>query len=237
MTHELRRRQNGTNNNTTRMSDQDELSLGKGLSATSMLQASPSQAGPAMKLHIPILFTILPSFLQILIKYCLKSLAPKWKPRYLIQIGSYLYKFSDEGSRVPKGSPLPVEDLDVYLLDDLHNGVDGVHHFDSLSVADYQGFFCVATLRKRQYFAVPTAEDATVWVNTLRQARQDAITRRMGHARDQPYPFKYFDSLATSMVKSKDRIRTRIQNSHMREVELTAIGSGSANFMSQGYIS
>ena len=234
MVQDLRRRPNGTAASVAK-ADYDEPYLGKGLSSASMLQASPSQAGPAMKLHVPIFYSILPEFLRTLIRYCFKGLAPTWKPRFLIQIGSYLYKFVDESSRAPKGSPLPVEQIDVYLVEDFHNDVDGVDQCDSSDLGNFEGFFCVATLRKRQYFAVPTADDARVWVNTLRQARQDAVTRRMGHARDQPYPFQYFDSIASSLVDSKDRIRTRIQESQIRELELTTMGTGIGGYMPRGH--
>jgi hypothetical protein len=216
------------------MQEQEPPFLGKGLAASSMLQASPSQAGPAMKLHIPVIYTLLPGFLQRLLARFLKFLAPAWKSRYLIQVGGYMYKFTDESSKAPKGSPLPVEELDVYLLDDLRD-VDGVDDYTTLSLDDYQGFFCVATLRKRHYYAVKTREDALVWVNTLRQARQDSITRRMGHAGDQPYPYHYFDSMASSLVKSKDRIRANIERSSLREMEMTAMGTGGGGPISRGY--
>lgn len=234
MTQELRRRPNGIPTAESK-SDRDESYQGKGLSATSMLQASPSQTGPAMKLHVPILYSILPGFLRSLIRHCFKGLAPSWKSRFLIQVGNFLYKFVDESSRAPKGSPLPVEEMDVYLLEDLYSNVDGIDQHDSLALDNFEGFFCIATLRKRQYFAVQTTDDARVWVNTLRQARQDAITRRMGHARDQPYPYQYFDSLASSLVSTKDRIRTRIQESHLREMELTAMGTGAGSSMPKGH--
>lgn len=233
MAQELRRRPNGTATATAK-ANVDEPYLGKGLAASSMLQAAPSQSGPAMKLHVPILYSILPDFLRTFIRYCFKGLAPTWKPRFLIQIGNFMYKFVDENSRSPKGSPLSVEEMDVYLLEDFHNGVDGVDQCDIPSLENFEGFFCIATLRKRQYFAVPTADDARVWVNTLRQARQDAVTRRMGHARDQPYPYEYFDSIASSLVLSKDRIRTRIQESQLREMELTAMGTGTGSSMPRG---
>ena len=179
-----------------------------------------------MKLHIPIFFTILPGWVQKLIRYFFKFLAPTWKPRYLIQIGGYLYKFNDESSRAPKGSPLPVDELDVHLLDDWHRDVDGIDDVASLTLPDYEGYFCVSTLRKRQYYAVATRDDALVWVNTLRQARQDTITRTMGHARDQHYPYQYLDALGSSLVKSKDRIRAQIEQTTLREMELTTMGTG-----------
>ena len=180
-----------------------------------------------MKLHIPIFFTLLPGWVQKLIRYCFQFLAPTWKSRYLIQLGGYMYKFADESSRAPKGSPLPVDEIDVHMLDHWNTDVDGVVDAATcLALPGYEGYFCIATLRKRQYYAVATREDALVWVNTLRQARQDTITRTMGHARNQPYPYEYFDALGSSLVKSKNRIRSQIEQTTLREMELTTMGTG-----------
>jgi hypothetical protein len=60
----------------------------------------------------------------------------------------------------------------------------------------------------------------------LRQARQEAITRSMGHADHQPYPYQYYDGLAQSLVRSKDRIRRKMHESSMREMEMTRVGAG-----------
>lgn len=198
--------------------------LGKGLSAPSMMQASPSHCGPAMKLHVPIFYHILPGFIQRILMYFCSFWTPKWKPRYLIQLGGYMYKFVHEESRTPKGSPLPVSEMDVRLLDDLSD-VDGIDDYTYLPLApdNCRGFFCVASIRKRHYYAVATREEAVVWVNTLRQAKQDGITRNMGHAKGQPYPYEYFDALAKSMVQSKERIRHSVQESQLREMELASM--------------
>ena len=179
-----------------------------------------------MKLHIPIFYTLLPGWIQKCIRYFLKFLAPTWKSRYLIQIGGYMYKFADESSRAPKGSPVSVDEMDVHMLDDWHKDIDGISDVDSLRLPHYEGYFCISTLRKRQYYAVATREDALVWVNTLRQARQDTITRTMGHARNQVYPYEYFDALGSSLVKSKNRIRAQIEQTTLREMELTTMGTG-----------
>mmetsp|Transcript_18957 Transcript_18957/g.31418 ORF Transcript_18957/g.31418 Transcript_18957/m.31418 type:complete len:274 (+) Transcript_18957:143-964(+) len=245
-TQELRRRTgmtSGTPVNDVNVDETESLSskyyLGKGLSAPSMLKASPSHTGPVLKLHVPIFYTLLPAFLQRFLSYCFQSsssrnkqscwLTPSWKPRYLIQLGSYLYKFNDESSQAPKGSPLFVQELEVYLMDDLADvqGIDDYHSLAPTSKTDNTNYtyICVATLRKRHYYAVPSNEEAHVWVNTLWQARQEAITRTMGHAKHlPPYRYQYFDELAESLVQSKHRIRRKMQESTLREMELTTVG-------------
>ena len=51
---------NNNNNNTNTRS----FEHGAGLSAPSMMKSSPSQSGTALKLHVPLLYAILPAFLQ-----------------------------------------------------------------------------------------------------------------------------------------------------------------------------
>jgi hypothetical protein len=224
-TQELRRRATA---GTAAEEEHDSHYLGKGLSARSMLQASPSQSGPVLKLHVPIFYTLLPAFLQRLVSYCLPFMAPSWKPRYLVQLGAYLYKFTNELGKAPKGSPTSVQELEVYLLEDLRDvqGIDDYHALAPTTDNNDYTYISVGTLRKRQYYAISSKEEAQMWVTTLRQARQEAITRSMGHANNQPYPFQYYDGLAQSLVRSKNRIRRKLHESSMREMEMTSVGVG-----------
>lgn len=232
---ELRRRPGSTSGSSAEENDDGEFEsskyyLGKGLSAPSMLNASPSQSGEVLKLHVPVFYTLLPAFLQRFLSFCFKSFAPSWKSRHLIQLGGYIYRFTSEKSKAPKGSPLPVQEVEVHLLEDLAD-VQGIDDYHSLApnrndLDNEMTYFCIATLRKRHYYAVSTREEAQVWVNTIRLARQEAITRNMGHAKNQPYPYQYFDGLAASLVKSKDRIRRQMHESSLREMELTTVGAG-----------
>ena len=65
-----------------------------------MQSASPQHTGTVQKLHVSPLFTILPHLVQklILTLWCFKFLRPRWETRYLILLGSYLYKFSLTGT-------------------------------------------------------------------------------------------------------------------------------------------
>jgi hypothetical protein len=62
-----------------------------------------------------------------------------------------------------------------------------------------------------------------LWVRSLQEARQETITRNMGHASTMPYPrsWQYFDSLGKGLAKSKERIKQRLEDSRMREMEMT----------------
>jgi hypothetical protein len=92
----------------------------------------------------------------------------------------------------------------------------------------YTSIFIVSTLRRRHYYAVSDNEESLLWVRSLDDARQEAITRNMGHASNVPYPawWKHFDSLGKGLVKSKDRIKERMEMSGMDGMEMTGFSDG-----------
>ena len=67
-----------------------------------------------------------------------------------------------------------------------------------------------------------------LWVRSLHEARQEAITRNMGHATTVPFPssWKYFDSLGKSLVKSKTRLRNRTEELRLKEMEMSEFSEG-----------
>ena len=205
-----------------------------GLTIQSMQAASPQQTGTVMKLHVSPLYTLMPRFMQkwILKFWFLSFLRPSWKPRYLILLGSYLYKFKDDdqhhlSSQQPKGAPVPIDGIDVHLVDGANE--DAVVALTQQQLrSGYTSVFCISTLRKQYYYACVSREEALTWVNGLREARQEAVTRSMGHAARDSYPQKwtYFDSLGANLVNSKDRIRTRIEQSNLRELEMSNLTDG-----------
>lgn len=198
---------------------------GTGLVAKRMIDSSPQHHGVVMKLHIPILYSILPEFLQrfILSISFLSFLAPQWKQRHLILCGAYLYKFKDQAAKTPKGAPFDVESLNFKVI-----GNDSSMPELGYLPPGYTGVFTVSTLRRRHYYAVADAQEASVWARSVKDARQETITRNMGHAGAMPYPqsWSHFDALAKSLVKSKDRIRDRLNEYEMRETEMTMFESG-----------
>lgn len=154
--------------------------------------------------------------------WCFKFLRPHWQSRYLILLGSYLYKFANETGTEPKGSPLHIETLDAHLVDsDFDLGI-AVHSLPP----GYTTVIAVTTLRKKYFYACASHEDAIAWINSLREARHEAVTRYMGHANTDSYPSKwaYFDSLGRSLAQSKDRIRRRMEES--REMEMSSLTEG-----------
>ena len=198
---------------------------GAGLVAKSMIDSSPQQHGVVLKLHVPILYSILPGFLQrIILSFSFLSfLGPTWKQRYLILCGSFLYKFKDQASEVPKGAPFPLETITV---DPIASG-RSLPELGTLPPG-FSSIFSVSTLRRQHYYAVADDEEAIVWIRSIKDARQETITRNMGHAVGMPYSssWKYFDSLGRGLVKSKERIRERMDEYNMREMEMSNFAEG-----------
>lgn len=131
---------------------------GTGLNAKQMIDSAPQQHGTVLKLHIPILYSILPQFIKNIIlsfSFLSKFLGPSWKQRYLILCGSYLYKFNDETSPVPKGAPFDVETLAAATSTTTGGGDDEVQLSEFASIPPgYTAIFTVSTLRRKHYYAV-----------------------------------------------------------------------------------
>lgn len=235
MSHQQLRNRSTMNNNRTASDDNDVLTTrsGAGLSANGMITASPSHHSKVYKLQVPLLFSVLPSFLQKIICSwaCLSFLAPKWKERYLIQIGNYMYRFKSPTSSTPKGAPVPLEMVDARILRSIkEEGVEYVPTPPSVGAV-----IVVSTYKKKQYYGVSSRDEALVWVNSIEQGKQEATRRSMGHAKEMPYPksWQYYDTLGDNYAKSKERIQTKIAESEVREMEMTSFGERGA--LPQGY--
>eukprot|EP00591_Stephanopyxis_turris_P012084 CAMPEP_0195526866 /NCGR_PEP_ID=MMETSP0794_2-20130614/28173_1 /TAXON_ID=515487 /ORGANISM="Stephanopyxis turris, Strain CCMP 815" /LENGTH=216 /DNA_ID=CAMNT_0040657651 /DNA_START=229 /DNA_END=879 /DNA_ORIENTATION=- len=200
-----------------------------GLSAPALLRASPTYNGVVMKLHVPLFFTIIPTFVQraVTSTHWCSCLAPSWKQRTLIVVGKYVYRFKDESADSPKGSPLSLDCLDSHLVG-LRDDIGGLELAFQHLPEEYKAIFSVVTFSKTYYFAVTSHEEAVTWVNSLREAKQEAITRSMGHSRvPVPKDWDYFDSLAKKFAESKESIKTKMAAHRGREMEMSTFQDGS----------
>ena len=209
------------------------------LTIRSMQKASPQHMGYVRKLQVTIFYLLLPRWIQACIWkfWCLSFLRPAWKPRYLILLGSYLYKFKKGGgdwmSQPPNGSPVPLDEIHVHLVDSSSTSSsddDAIVALMKSSGLDASGasVFCISTLRKKYYYACAIREESLEWINTLREARQESMTRTMGHATKDSFPssWTYYDNVGTSLARRKERIRTRLQESNLRELEMSNLMEG-----------
>lgn len=240
MASEIRRRnintasRRGNNEHIVPMTTYDESHL----SASALLAASPIHAGVAMKLHVPVFYSFLPSPIQWLLSmsWCPTSWSPQWKRRYLIVLGGYLYRFKDENSPTPKGAPVTIDNTEARIIS--RGDTSTSNEFNCLLDLLPDGcdtVFEVSSLSKTQYFAVESREEALAWVNSIRQTRQDSITRNMGHSKNVPYPKQWesFDASAKRLQEQKERIKNRMSALDKKEQEMQTLG-GSANM---GYFS
>lgn len=191
----------------------------------------PSQyAGHILKLHTPLVFSVLPHCLQTIVCNfsCFSFLAPKWKPRFIVLLGKYLYKYiNDQPESTPKGSPIPIEMFDFNILDGTTLPISSHDLAIPLSRVP-EGFSVIlelSSLRKKQYYALKDKHEAQALLHSLNQARHEAIKRSMGHAPMESYPasWVYFDKLGDQLLARKERIRKRIESSSFRELEMTPL--------------
>lgn len=235
-----------TNSKESTATQSQRRRLNTGLALRSLQQASPQHMGQVEKLHIPFLYSILPIYLyQYMLKvWCFKLLLlPTWQPRYLIVLGSYLYKFKyntihtdQQEQQQPNGAPVRLDHLNVYLVTSKASSSyeDSIVYLASRKTGSIYPssssscIFCVSTFRKKYYYSCRNHEDAIVWVNTLREASQECIKRNMGHAVSDSYPSNwiYYDCLGQDLVDRKDRIRTKLQQNSLRELEMNQYNDG-----------
>lgn len=233
---QLRQRQRTTHTMTKR-----NTSSPAALSRSALLEASPQQHGLVQKLHVPLFYNILPRFMQ----KCLASvpmlewcICPRWEARYLVLLGSYLYKFEDDGSKRgapshPKGSPLDLSSIEAYTVD--NDTLKNLSLNSDRRPLEAGTVFCVSTFRKQYYYCVSDHEQATVWVNSILEARQEAIKRSMGHAQKDSYPkaWEYYDQLGRNLKNQKERIRIRVERKEFQELEMSQLTEGAP--FSAGY--
>lgn len=183
------------------------------------------------KLHVPLVYTMLPEFLQNRVSpYGTVSylLAPSWKERELILCGSYLYRFLKMTSNSPKGAPVSLQGVQAKIIEEGDDDLDNIG-LDAIIANLPPGIktvFAVNSFGKQRYFATASREDALTWVNSIRQARQEAITRSMGHSKvPTPQSWDYFDERAKALIKKKERIKRRANESTVREFDTGGMGS------------
>lgn len=195
-----------------------------GLRYGAMIEASPQQTGQLLKLGVPALFLLLPTFVkQWVLKWrCLSMLRPTWKSRRLILLGGFLYKFGDSKD---VGSPADLMGMEVSLVESTEAWRLGISECISILPESIRNsVFRVATFRKTYYFACQSREEALVWIRSLHDARHEAIRRSMGHADMGSYSksWEYYDSLGKQATATKDRIRHRMESSNLRELEMSS---------------
>ena len=87
---------------------------------------------------------------------------PKWKKRFFVISGNYVFRFADRDSDVPKGVPLPL---------------------DCSQFAELEGSqFEINIIRKSYILDAGTIEKRAEWLLALKVRKLEAIRENMGHA-------------------------------------------------------
>jgi len=226
------------------------------LSFASLEKASPSQQGKVLKLHVPLFYNLIPSFLLgILVRYCPSSLnvTPSWKERNLVILGNYIYRFYNELSKSIKGSPTSLDGIDAQIFTNQQTTTTGgttASPSPPFQGADFGGVFVkelppfcnavfsIKSIDKTRYYAVETEDEAVTWVNSIRQGRQECIKRKMGHAEHVPYPksWEHYDRVGDQAAKQHKRIKESVARHETRDTEMSIASLGDG-VSARGYYS
>ena len=139
-----------------------------------------------------------------------------------------LKRFKDELAESPKGLPISlqsIEHVEIFSVDPNSRNIAFEHGIlISPLQSSFSSVLVIRMLRKTQYFLLEDSDEASVWINSLRQAKQEAITRDMGHSQI-PYPksWSYFDKLSSELSKRKFKIKQRLERIQCREMEMSTL--------------
>jgi hypothetical protein len=115
---------------------------------------------------------------SLLVYYLPACCGPKWKLRYFVLLGDFLYRFSDEGAPRPKGVPIPIGAVSVRRLE----------HDASLEHVDEDGYspepFCyeIRALLKTYILKAANAAECSEWVRAIQTRKLGSIREGLGHA-------------------------------------------------------
>ena len=214
---------------------------GDALTASFLLKSNPSHYGQVMKLNIPLLYSLSPTWLQRIFRYCPSPLRPTWKKRYMIQIGKYLYRFKIDGAENGngpnpemkiKGTPIPLETILIKPVNKTLFGGLQIDRNEFIALPQdlpsfCDGYFSMTSSGETRYYAVSSKEDANTWTNSIRQGRQANIEKKMNHDRA-PYPesWKYIDRMGEERVERNGRIKKSMKVDERREMEMMQFMDG-----------
>jgi hypothetical protein len=95
--------------------------------------------------------------------YYFPCIFPKWKNRYFILVGNYLFRYSSEHGESPKGVPIPIDSVTV-------------RH------AEEDCCFTVSMIRKVYTMKVASEDECSSWIDAIRERKTTAIRESLGHA-------------------------------------------------------
>jgi len=149
-----------------------------------------------------------------------KCCKPIWKDRYLVMAGGFLFRYSSEQAKSPKGAPIPLANATIFALE------DGINE-NPLRTRSPDGnillhCFIVSTIRNEYVFGTDDEEERDRWITDLTEEKQLAIKESLGHTK----PGKGFKLAKKLGIKIfKEKIGKEMQETaRYRETEMSLLG-------------
>ena len=98
-----------------------------------------------------------------MLAYFLPCFFPKWKTRFLILVGNYLFRYSSEHGDSPKGVPIPIDSVTCRMSEEAN-------------------CFEVSMIRKVYTFRLESEEDCRSWIKAINERRGASIRENLGHS-------------------------------------------------------
>jgi hypothetical protein len=96
-----------------------------------------------------------------ILSYVMPCLFPKWKKRFFVVVGNFLFRYENENANSPKGMPVPLNACFLKVIDNRS--------------------FELSTVRKSYIIRTDTDNDAYNWIMAIKMRQSDAIREQMGH--------------------------------------------------------
>ena len=97
-----------------------------------------------------------------LLAYYFPCFFPRWKSRFFILVGNYLFRYSSETGISPKGVPIPLDSVTVRR-------------------SEIEDCFEVSMIRKVYTIKAANAEDCQSWIKAINERKGAAIREGLGH--------------------------------------------------------
>jgi PH domain len=98
--------------------------------------------------------------------YILPCFFPRWKKRFFILVGNYLFRYSSEQGISPKGVPIPLDSVTCRLV----------------PPTEEENCFEVAMIRKVYIIKAASEEECRSWIKAINDRKGAAIRENLGHA-------------------------------------------------------
>jgi hypothetical protein len=245
---QIRQRYAAVSNNTfsssaTTPSGQNATKKTDALAASNLLKSNPTNCGQVLKLDVPLFYSLMPTWVQRILRYFPSPFRPSWKRRYMIQIGKYLYRYqidtntgirevSERSKMKLKGTPILLSTVHTTPLVQTTYGLQSANQEEVIANASdlppfCSGFFSITSDGETRHYAVSTVEEANTWFNSLSKGRQSNIELTMGHdKRTYPETWRYIDTMGEERVRRNKRVKDLIRTTDRREIDIMEYCNG-----------